>query len=131
MKVFSITDCELFWDTRRKTSKRDKRRLKKELKLLSVTIGKAIPFLKEAALDGNDPSVTFLMGDNIDYELSLWVSNSASSVQEGEEPLFEMNIRKQNSTGPSVAHLYLCNNDVKIVLGVIEEEDQFLESDAI
>ena len=130
MEAFSITDCELYWDTRKKTSKRDKRELKKELKQLSVTIGKAIPFLKEAAVDGNGPSITFLMGGNLDYELSLWVTNSARSVQEGEEPLFEMNIR-DDQTGPSVAHLYLCNEKIKIVLGVIEEDDHFLEADVI
>jgi hypothetical protein len=130
MEPFSITDCELYWDTRIKTSKCDRRMLKKELKQLSVTIGKAISFLKEAAHDGNGPSVEFIMGDNIDYELSLWISNSARSVQEGEEPLFEMNIRN-HQTGPSVAHLYLCNDKVKIVLGVMEEEDQYLEADAI
>ena len=45
------------------------------------------------------------MGSNLDYELSLWVTNSAKSVQEGEEALFEMNIR-DHQTGHSIAHFY-------------------------
>lgn len=128
MEAFSLMDCEFYWDTRKKITKRDKRELRKELKAMSVTIGKAIPFLKEAARDGNGPSVEFLMGGNLEYELSLWVTNSARSVQEGEEPLFEMNIRDRQD-GPSVAHFY--SEKFRIVLGVIEEEDQFLESDVI
>lgn len=100
--------------------------LKRELKRVGVTIGKAIPFLKEAALDGNDPSITFIMGDNLEYELSFWVTNSSRSMQEGEEPLFEMNIRDHQS-GPSVAHIY--SEKFRIALGVMAEEDQFLERD--
>lgn len=128
MDAFSITDCEFYWDTRKKISKRDKRELKKELAVMSITIGKALLFLEEAAKDGNGPSVEFLMGGNLEYELSLWVTNSAKSVQEGAEPLFEMNIRDRQS-GPSVAHFY--SEKFRIVLGVMEEEDQFLESDVI
>ena len=128
MEAFSLMDCEFYWDTRKKIPKKDKRELKKELKELSVTIGKALPFLKEAAKDGNGPAITFLMGGNLDYELSLWVTNSAKSVQEGEEALFEMNIR-DHQTGPSIAHFY--SEKFKIVLGVVEEEDQFLEKDFI
>jgi hypothetical protein len=130
METFSITECELYWDTRKKISLRDKRIIKKELKRASVTIGRALSFLKDAALNGNEPVINFIIMTERDffYELSLWVTNSAKSVQKGDEPLFEMNIRDEES-GPAVAHIY--SEKFRIALGVIEEEDQYLVADAI
>ena len=47
MEAFSLMDCEFYWDTRKKIPKNTRENFKK-LKELSVTIGKALPFLKEA-----------------------------------------------------------------------------------
>jgi hypothetical protein len=127
MENFSITDCVLHWDTREKISKRVKQGLKKELKILSVTIGKAILFLREAAHDGNEPVVTFLLGDNSEYELSLWETVSADAVKQGEDCCFEMNVRNQSKEHVA----YFCSEKHKIIRGFMEEEAQFFESDTI
>ncbi len=128
MEAFSILDCTLYWDTRKEIPKKDSQEIKEQLKTLSVTIGKALLFLKEAALDGNEPTINFLMGDNSQYKLSLWLTNSSMSVQEGEEAIFEMNI-SDNETVPAVAHFY--SEKFRIVLGVFEEEEHFLKFDTI
>jgi len=120
-------DCELYWDTRVKISKGVKRELKKELRTISVAIGKAILFLREAAMEGNEPVVTFLLGDNSEYELSLWETVSADGVKQGEDCCFEMNI--QNQSNDYVA--YLTCEKHKIIRGFIEEEAQFFELDVI
>ncbi len=125
MDTFNIAECELFWDTRKKTSKRNKQTIKKEIKALSTAIGKTIRFLKEAALDGSEPTVTFLLGGNSEYELALWLANSTSLVQAGEEPRFEMNIRDQS--GQFIA--YICSEKFRIALCLLEGEAEYLKSD--
>jgi hypothetical protein len=128
MDTFSITDCELYWDTRKKISKKDKRELKKEVKALSTTIGKAMQFLKEAALDKAEPTVSFILGGNLNYEMSLWITNSSRSIIEGEKPLFELSL-SGSEHGSYLAHFY--SEKFGIVLGVMKEEDQFLELDEL
>ncbi len=125
MDTFNITECELFWDTRKKTPKRDRQAIKKEINALSTIIGKTILFLKEAALDGAEPTVTFLLGGNSEYKLALWLANSASLVQAGTEPCFEMNI--QDQSGQYIA--YVCSEKFKIVLCLLEGESEYLKSD--
>jgi hypothetical protein len=93
-----MADFDLYRDTRIKISKRDKKELKKEIKTLASTIGKAILFLKKAALDGNEPVVTSLLGGNSEFELSLWETISAEAVQQGEDCYFEINIRNQSDS---------------------------------
>jgi len=127
MEAFSIKDCELSWDTRVNISKRVKQEIKKELKTLSVTIGKAILFLKVAALDGNEPVITFLLGGNSEYELSLWETTSADTVKQGEACYFEMNIRNQSKEYVAYFH---CEKH-KIVRGFLEEEAKFFEIERI
>jgi hypothetical protein len=127
MENFSIADCELYWDTRIKISKRDQQELKKEIKTLASTTGKAILFLKEAASDGNEPVVTFLLGGNSEFELSLWETISAETVQQGEDCYFEMNI--QNKSDSCVA--FFSSEKYKIIRGFLEEEAEFFELDVI
>jgi hypothetical protein len=128
MDAFSISECELLWDTRKKMAKREKQALKKELKALSASIGKAIQFIKDAALEGSEPTVTWILGANLNYELYLFSTTCAESVRAGEEPLLEMALR-DSQTGPQVTHIY--SEKFRIALGALEEEDQFLLSDVI
>ena len=127
MEAFSITDCELLWDTRVKIPKRVKQEIKKELKTLSVSIGKAMLFLREAALDGSEPVVTFLLGGNSEYELSIWETASADVVKQGEDCYFEMNVRNQSKEYVAYFH---CEKH-KIIRGFLEEEAQFFELERI
>ena len=78
-------------------------------------------------MDGSEPVVTFLLGGNSEYELSLWETVSADAVKQGEDCYFEMNI--QNQSDDYVA-FFSCKKH-KIIRGFIEEEAQYYDLDVI
>lgn len=78
--MFSITECSILWDKRKKISKRVKRAIKKDLLGMSDLIQEAMEYTRDKTLKGRETVIIYWLntkvGDdsykiNISYEPSL------------------------------------------------------------
>jgi hypothetical protein len=91
MPKFSITNCLIYWDTRKNITEQDKEVIIRDLKGLSPTIEKAIAYLKVTALDKKFPEVRFPIGNSWEYKVFI-------HVFDGPDPLYyRLCIQKTNS----------------------------------
>ena len=91
MAKFSITNCTIYWDTRKNIKQQDKEVIIRDLKGLSPTIEKAIVYLKDTALDKKFPEVRFPIGNSWEYKVFI-------HIFDGPDPLYyRLCIQKSNS----------------------------------
>ena len=119
MPEFSINDCVVYWDTRKNTSKQTKEALLLDLKGLSGTIGKALQYLKETAIDKKFPEVRFPIGENWDYRVFLHVFDGPSPL------LYRLCIQK--SCDENIAEIE--NQTVNVHTFISRTNDGFYEKE--
>jgi hypothetical protein len=117
---FSIDDCIVYWDTRKGTSKQTKETILRDLKGLSVTIEKALLYLKDTAMDKKFPEVRFPIGDNWEYRVFL-------HVFDGPDPLFYRLCIQKSTCDENIAEIE--NQHINIHTFISRTNDEFYEKD--
>ena len=114
MQEFSIRDCVIFWDTRKEPSERTKEAIVRDLTGLSDTIGKALVYLKDTAMDKKFPEVRFPIGENWEFKVFL-------HVFDGPDPLyFRMSI-EQSMSDENIAEIENQNSNIQTFVSAKNE----------
>lgn len=98
MDTFSTADCAIYWDIRKKIAKQTKEVLINDLRELSITIERAMQYLKEAAFDNKFPEVRFPIGNNWEYKLLI-------HIFDGPSPLYYRLCIHESKTDENIAEL--------------------------
>jgi len=94
--MFSIKECRILWDKRKRIPKKAKHAIKKELLGMSDLIQEAMEYTKDKTLKERETEIVYWLNTNTanDYTIKIWYEHNQKawgiSIEDRGEPIGEI-----------------------------------------